>query len=146
MLPILSIRRKECMEQDMDHPESLYHSVFDHSMEAVFLTTPDGVVLAANPAACKLFGCTEEEMCQLGRNGLVDASSPQFGDFLAKRASTGSARAELIFIRGDGSRFPGEASSNQFIDGQQKLRTIVTIRDLSARSECWPRVKSNIAC
>ncbi|MEJ2426541.1 MAG: EAL domain-containing protein [Gammaproteobacteria bacterium] len=119
----------------MIQSESLYRSVFEHSMEAVFLTSPDGNILAANPAACKLFGRNEEEMCKLGREGLVDADSPQLSDFLDERARTGRVRAELILIRGDGSRFPGEVSSEQFTDEHQKVRTILTVRDLSERYE-----------
>ena len=121
----------------MDRSESLYRSVFEHSMEAVFLTSTDGFVYAANPAACKLFGRSEEELCKLGRNDLVDTSlcQRQLNDFLAKRARTGRARAELIFIRGDGTRFPGEASSEQFVDEQQQSRSILTIRDLTERNQ-----------
>lgn len=115
----------------MAHPNSLYRAVFEHSMEAVFFTTPDGAVLAANPAACILFGRTEEEICNVGRRGLVDALSPNLTDFLAERTRDGRARAELIFIRGDGSRFPGEVSSEQFIDEQQEIKTILIVRDLT---------------
>jgi len=104
-------------------------------MEAVFVTTPHGVIFAANPAACKLFGRSEEEICKLGRNGLVDASSPQLNDFIAESTRAGRARAELIYIRGDGSRFHGEVSSEQFIDDQQEIRTIVTVRDLTERNQ-----------
>ena len=115
----------------MVHSESLYRAVFEHSAEAVFFTAPDGAVLAANPAACNLLGRTEEEICKLGRRGLVDALSPHLTDFLAERARSGRARAELIFIRGDGSRFLGEASSEQFVDDQQEIRTILIVRDLT---------------
>lgn len=115
----------------MMHSERLYRAVFEHSMEAVFFTTPEGVVLAANPAACKLFQRTEEEICKVGRYGLVDASSPRLADFLAERALHGRARAELVFVRGDGTRFFGEASSEQFVDDEQQVRTILIVRDLS---------------
>ena len=60
---------------------------------------------------------------------------PRLNEFLANRARTGGARAELIFIRGDGTRFPGEVSSQQFIDEQQQLRSILTIRDLTERNQ-----------
>ena len=115
----------------MVHSEDFYRSVFEHGMEAVFLTTPDGAILAANPAACRLFGLTEEEICKVGRAGLVDASSPQLEGLLEERTRTGMARGELIFIRGDGSRFPGEISSRQFADDQQITRTILIVRDLT---------------
>ncbi|MDE3022342.1 MAG: EAL domain-containing protein [Pseudomonadota bacterium] len=115
----------------MDHHESWYRAVFEHSMEAVLFTAPDGLIFAANPAACHLFGRTEEELCKVGRPGLIDACSPHLTNFLAERARNGQARAELIFIRGDGSRFPGEASSEQFVNDQQEIRTILIVRDLT---------------
>ena len=102
-------------------------------MEAVLLADPGGAVFAANSAACKLLGRTEEEICKLGQDAIVDASSPQLSGFLADRSRTGRARAELICIRKDGSRFPVEVSSEQFIDDRQIIRTIVTIRDLTER-------------
>lgn len=119
----------------MLHSESFYRSVFEHSMEAVFLTAPDGAIFAANPAACKLFGRTEEEICKIGRPGLVDATSPQLASFIEERARTGRARAELIFIRGDGSRFPGEVSSEKFIGVSGQERTILVVRDITERKQ-----------
>lgn len=119
----------------MKHPDSLYRSVFEHSLEAVFLTAPDGRIFAANPAACRLFGYTEEQLCQLQRKDIVDPSSSQLSGFLAERSHAGRARAELINIHADGSRFPAEVSSEQFVDEQQQIRTILTIRDLTERKE-----------
>lgn len=100
-------------------------------MDAVLLTAPDGSVLAANPAACELFGRTEEEICSAGRMGLVDAASPHLKNLLAERERTGKVRGELIFVRGDGSRFPGEVSSVKFINAEGETRTIMIIHDLS---------------
>lgn len=115
--------------------DSLYFAVYEHSMEAVLITSPDGSVHAANPAACTLFRYSEEELCKLKREDLVDIASslPQIDEFLEERNATGSARAEVIFVRGDGSRFPGEVSSKQFYDEQNNLRTIMIIRDLTER-------------
>lgn len=119
----------------MIRSDSFYRAFFEHSMEAVLLTSPDGNIFAANEAACKLLGYTEEELCKLGRKGLVDPTSPQLSTLLADRARTGKVRGELIFIRKDGTRFPGEISSEQFMDVQQQPRTILTIRDLTERNE-----------
>ena len=119
------------MGMSMEHSSSFYRSVFEHSMDAVLLTAPDGTVHAANPAACQLFGRTEEEICKAGRAGLVDPSSPHLGDLLAERTRTGEMRGELIFIRGDGTRFPGEISSRRFIDDRGVERTVMIVRDLT---------------
>lgn len=111
--------------------ENFYRSFFEYSMDAVLLTAPDGSVFAANRAACEIFGQTEVEICKSARSGLVDASSPALKDLLDQRAQMGKARGELIFIRGDGTRFPGEVSSAQFVDADGEIRTIMIIRDLT---------------
>ncbi len=115
----------------MEHSPSFYRSVFEHSMDAVLLTAPDGTIHAANPAACALFGRTEEEICKAGRAGLVDSSSPHLNDLLAERIRTGEMRGELVFMRKDGVRFPGEVSSRKFIDDQGFERTVMIVRDLT---------------
>ena len=124
----------------MVRSESLYRAVFEHCMDAVLLTSPDGSVYAANSAACKLLGFTENELCKVGRKGLVDPASPQLDNLLEIRTRTGKARGELIFIRKDGTRFPAEVSSEQFLDEQQQLRTILTVRDLTERNQALQRL------
>ena len=41
-------------------------------MDAILLTCPDGKILKANIAACELFQMSEEEICKVGRQGIVD--------------------------------------------------------------------------
>jgi diguanylate cyclase (GGDEF)-like protein/PAS domain S-box-containing protein len=116
-------------------PLGLDRVIFEHSMDAVLLTAPDGTIFRANPAACRLFNRTEEDICRLGRAGLVDPSSPKLQEFLETRASTGRVLSELIYIRGDGSRFLGEVSSEQFENESGELRTVLIIRDISERKQ-----------
>lgn len=118
-------------EMTREHRAEFYRSVYEHSMDAVLLAGPDGKVLAANPAACRLFRRTEEEICSAGRSGLVESESLEIGRFLEERARTGSTKGELVYVRGDGSRFPGEFSSVVFADEEGELRALVTIRDIS---------------
>ncbi|MHB1311122.1 MAG: PAS domain S-box protein [Gemmatimonadaceae bacterium] len=113
--------------------EEFYRTVFDHSLDASFLGAADGRIFAANAAACALFGRTEREICALGRPGLVDLTSAQLGTFLDTRASTGMARAELTFVRGDGTRFLAEVSSAMLTDDPVHGRLVVTVRDLTER-------------
>jgi diguanylate cyclase (GGDEF)-like protein/PAS domain S-box-containing protein len=115
----------------LEHSDEFYRSVYEHSMDAVLLAGLDGSVLAANPAACRLFLRTEEELCRLGRTGLVDSDSAGIARFLEERERTGSTRGELVYVRGDGSRFPGEFRSVVFADESGEPRALVTIRDIS---------------
>jgi len=113
--------------------EEFYRTVFEHSLDASFLAAADGRIFAANAAACALFGRTEREMCEAGRAGVVDLTSAQLSGFLDARASTGMARAELTFLRGDGTRFLGEISSAVLTDDPAQGRVVVTVRDLTER-------------
>ena len=52
-------------EEALRESQERYRSLFENSIDAV-LTIPDGTILAANFEACKMFGYTEEELCQEG--------------------------------------------------------------------------------
>jgi PAS domain S-box-containing protein len=113
--------------------EERYRALYENSLDAVLLTVPDGRVLAANPAACRLFGLSEAEICRRGRAGLVDVGDPRLPGLLEERAGTGRARGELTFVRGDGTPFLGEVSSSVFRDSHGSLRTSLLIRDITER-------------
>jgi diguanylate cyclase (GGDEF)-like protein/PAS domain S-box-containing protein len=110
---------------------SLYQFLFEKSFDAILLTGPDGRIYRANAAACALFERSEEEICRIGRAGLVDIHDPRLQKALDERAKTGQARAELTYFRKDGTTFPGEATSVIFTDAQGQLRTAMIIRDMT---------------
>ncbi len=59
------------MDRTLQAAEEKYHSVFDHLVEGIFQTTPDGKYLMANMALARIYGYTSpEEMIQ----GLTDIS------------------------------------------------------------------------
>lgn len=112
---------------------AVYAAVFEHSLDAVFLTRPDGTIFAANRAACELLDMTEAQICQRGRNGIVDPDSPQLHTMLDERARSGRSRAEVDYIRRDGTRIPVEISSADFTDAHGQVWTVVISRDIRDR-------------
>ena len=113
--------------------EALYRLLFQNSWDGFMLTTPDGTVLDANPAACRILGRTREEILQEGREGLIDASSPRFADMIAERQRTGRTQGELRARRKDGTVFPIELSSVVFQTFEGATRTCLIIRDITER-------------
>ncbi|MCG3206888.1 MAG: hypothetical protein FOGNACKC_00487 [Anaerolineae bacterium] len=113
--------------------EKKYRFLFDNSGDAILLTAPDGGVLAANPAACRMFGRTEAEICRLGRAGLVDPTDPRLSAGLQKRERTGSVQVELNFMHADGHLFPAELTSVIYLDANNTPKTSMIIRDISER-------------
>jgi PAS domain S-box-containing protein len=114
-------------------PDDPFRSIFEHSIDAILLATPEGQFLAANPEACRMFGRSQAEMCTLGRPAILDPDDPQLLALLAERDRSGAFRGELLFKRKDGSRFPGEISSAFYLDRSGRKLASVTIRDVSHR-------------
>ena len=129
----VDITHRREQEEELRESEERFRSLFQHSIDAVLLSSPDGTVYAANPEACRIFGCSEEEICRQGRGGLVDPSSPTLSALLEERQRTGRARGELILRRADGTTFPGEVSSSIFLDRHGQQRTSMVIRDATER-------------
>jgi PAS domain S-box-containing protein len=115
--------------------ELKYRLIFENSRDAILLTSPDGGIIAANPAATRLFGRTEEEICRLGRSGILDAADPRLASALEARQTTGEFVGELTFLRADGVKFPGELSTKIFFDKDKKPRTSMIIRDITERKQ-----------
>ncbi len=117
----------------LDESEEKYRLLFENSMDAILLTSPDGSIQAVNPAACAMFQRTEEEMMHIGRAGLVDPADSHLSEALQERARNGRFTGEITFLRKDGTRFAGEISSSIFTDRHGHTRSSMIIRDISER-------------
>lgn len=124
-----------------------FRQIYENNLDAIFLTAPDGRINAANPAACEMFGMTEEEIIRAGRQGLLDTSDPRFAAGLETHEETGMVRVELTGVRKDGTRFPLELTSVVFRDqrGDLLTSTIMIIREISERRDLEARLKENNA-
>lgn len=80
-----------------------------------------------------MLGRSAEEIRLAGRSGVLDTSDLRLAAALSERAVQGHAIAELVLIRGDGSRFPAEVTTAVFTDRQGNPRTSMFIRDISLR-------------
>jgi PAS domain S-box-containing protein len=122
-----------------------YRTLFENSLDAVFLTAPDGRVFAANPAACALFGYTEKELCALGREGIFDpADRDRAAAAVDRRAAAGQVKAVLSYRRRDGTTFSGEVSSRVFTDASGELRTCTVVRDITEREKLRERLAAQL--
>ena len=113
--------------------ETLYGMLFENSMDGLMLTAPDGTILDANPACCRIFGRSREEVLREGRRGLMDESDPRMAALVAERERTGKTHGELTARRRDGTLFPVEISSRVFQLPDGSARTCIIIRDISDR-------------
>ena len=71
------ITERKRSEDALRESEEQFRSLFENSLDAILLTIPDGRILRANPAACQMFGMTEEEIRRVGRNRCCGHHRPQ---------------------------------------------------------------------
>jgi len=107
--------------------EEHFRLLVDNSLDAVMLTIPDGTILSANKAAEKMFGLSENEICRIGRNGIIDVTDSRLPALAEERMRTGRIHGELTGIRSDGTRFPIEFTSALFSDHEGNVRSSIII-------------------
>ncbi|HAV78405.1 MAG TPA: hypothetical protein DCX53_13740 [Anaerolineae bacterium] len=110
-----------------------YRLLFKNSVDAIVLSTPEGSILAANPATTLMFGRSEEEIVKLGRQGLMDITDPRLIAGLKKRERTGNFHGEITGLRSDGSKFPIELTSSIFKDHEGRKLASTIFRDITDR-------------
>ncbi len=127
------ITERKHAEEALRESEEKYRSLFEHSLDAILLTAPDGSILDANQAACGMFGRSLDEIKNVGRSGLVDMTDPRLNTALSERTRTGLAIAEISLLRANGDKFPAEVTSTVFVDASGQQKTSMIIRDISER-------------
>jgi diguanylate cyclase (GGDEF)-like protein/PAS domain S-box-containing protein len=107
--------------------------LFDHSSDGVLFSSPDGLITAANPAACALLEASTEEICVAGFEDLADQDDPRWGILLAERNRTGTAVGVARLRRGDGRFIELETTSHVFRDEDGTVRVYMALRDPTSR-------------
>ncbi|HUX40352.1 MAG TPA: PAS domain S-box protein [Rectinemataceae bacterium] len=139
------ITARKNAESALKESEDRYRSLYESALDAILLTAPNGRIIAANKAACRMFGRSEEDILAGGRAGILDLADPRVALALEERRLTGSFYGELTFMRANGEKFPGEVSSNFFIDRRGEERTSMYIRDVTERKATLAALEEALA-
>ncbi|RKR84384.1 PAS domain S-box-containing protein [Mucilaginibacter gracilis] len=121
--------------------EAIYKMCYEHSLDGILLTVPNGTVLAANPAACAIFGMTEAEICGSTRSMLFYPGDPNFKKLSIEREQNGAVRGELTLMRKDGSRLIAEISNRVFVADNGELRATIIIRDITEKIRAEKKIR-----
>lgn len=142
---IRDITQQKLTENLIKENEEKYRSIYESSSIAILLTTTDGQVLSANKSACDLFNRTEEEICDLGRSGLVDMIDSRLTGFIDERSRTGKSNGILTFIKKNGEKFEAEVSSVIFANKEGVKLTSMVLRDLTEQNQSDTALKKSEA-
>jgi PAS domain S-box-containing protein len=118
-----------------------YRAVFESARDAMIIYTPQGTVVGANPAACRMYGYGPDEIVGVHAPDVIHPDArPMFEDFLRVAGAGGEFRCETVDRRRDGTAFPIEVIGTSFdYDGRTHLMGVV--RDISERKRATDRVR-----
>ncbi|HET9598565.1 MAG TPA: PAS domain S-box protein [Anaeromyxobacteraceae bacterium] len=117
-------------EKRLREQEHKYRSLFESSLDAVYVTRHDGTILDANPAACRMHGMSVDDIRARGRTGIV-VNDERLTAALAEREVDGRAKTQLTFLRKDGTQFPVEIESVVVDPGGSEWTSFVIARDIT---------------
>ncbi|HET7531279.1 MAG TPA: sensor domain-containing diguanylate cyclase [Mycobacteriales bacterium] len=123
---------------DLENPDvalalAVGRAIFLWALDPMLLVKPTtGTVLDANPAACRVFGGSLDELRAGGRDGLRDLTDERWAAAIAAQSTAGRFVGELLFRRRDGGTFPAEVTTAVFDVGGNDY-SIWVVRDVSDR-------------
>ena len=112
--------------------EVQFRILFEHSTDAILLSSSDGQIRRANRAAIEMLAMSEEEICQEEMINLLADETASQKSLLDQLSTIGGASQEFTLKRRDGKTFETDVSATLF-EGQEGLLNCFRIRDISAR-------------
>ncbi len=123
------ITQQKRKEELFKNSEVKFRAIFENSNDAILLGYPDGSFIAANHAACNMFGATEEEICALGSDGIIHQWSKQLAKYSRELEQTGKAEYEVSMVKKNGTDFFAELRLNAFADANGQKQICAVIRE-----------------
>ena len=133
---------KQAAQMALRVSEKNFRHLFESSLHGILQAMPDGSVQYANPAACRLFGLTQDEIRARGRDGLVDLDDSRFHILIARAMVSDHARGELTMKRGNGSRFECELSLTTHQNSSGESRNNLFLRDVTQRKKAEAQINA----
>ena len=118
-------------ERALAESEQRFQSIFETSLHGIIVGTPDGSLVAANPAACRITGYSEAELRRIGRDGLVNPADSRVAELLRARATAGHCSGEVGFVRKDGTPIEVALSSVIYQERSGVTRTSLVLQDVT---------------
>lgn len=122
---------------------NLFETLFDLSVQGIFIEDEHGNVLACNNAANKMFGYAEGEMIGKNVKELVSTEIARtIPDIIPDSMATGEAYQESINKRKDGSLFATQVCT-RYISIDNKKRLIAYVHDISEQKKIQKQLEES---
>ena len=123
-------------EEALQNSERYFRAVWENASDAMALSTPDGIVFAANPAYFRLYGYAPEEV--IGKNYAIifpeeyRASAQELYTHIFQSPII-SPSFEAMVRRANGTECFVESSYNFIIHNETRIAMISIVRDITDR-------------
>lgn len=130
---LMDINEQRLAEASLRESESRYRSIFESTIDALLIFNLDGVIVAANPTAYKMYGYQEDELIGLHAKKIVHPDYFHgFSNFRRNVDEHGRFYIDSINLRKDGTQFHIDMHGTSFTyHGEQHLLSV--IRDVTER-------------
>ena len=131
----LDLTERKRVEEALRERELQYRSVFESSLDGLFINNLDGELVDFNPAAAHMHGYTVDEFRQIQPPQFVHPDSlPLFTAFMETIKAGREYRCRAVDVSKDGSTFHVEVSGTPFMLRSQP-HAFAIVRDISAQVE-----------
>ena len=139
------ITERKRIDETLRSSEERFRQVWETTWDAMAISDPQGIVLAANPAYLRLYGFTEEQV--VGQSFVII-----FPEEVRQWAEEGYRSAfysavpmqgvEAVVRRGDGSERVVESTTSFLVTDGQRTAMLSTIRDITERKRVEEALRS----
>jgi len=140
---ILDITERKQTEEALLESEEKYSSLFQDSIDGIFIHDIDGNIMDANQRILELFGYTETELASIKVPSLHPVNALEKSKWAFETINQkGFVRFEIEFSKKNGEVFPAEVSSSYVdIGGRRIVQGIV--RDITERRQAEEALRNN---
>lgn len=127
------IAEREQAEASLTEKEQQYRSIFEATSDGLVINDPEGTVVEANPAFCRMHGYAYQEVIGLNPTTFIHPDyHPVFTNYVQTVKGGGQFQAQAIDLRKDGSQFHVEVHGTPFTY-KGKPHLLGVVRDVTDR-------------
>ena len=125
--------------------EEQYRSIFEATGDALIIADLDGYIVEANPAACRIYGYTRDELVGLHSDTITRQDyRREIPEAARATVSGGIYQTRAISIRKDGTPFPVEALGASFVY-MGKPHVLGVMRDVTELVKAQEELEQRVA-
>ena len=141
---IIDITEQKRAEEELEEREAQFRGIFESTSDAVLIFDFDGTIVEANPAACRIYGYTYEELVGLSGKDIVHPDYCYlFEDYKRQVKASGRFSAQSVDLRQDGTPINVEVHGASF-SYKGKPHLLAAVRDVTERVQARQALEQRV--